>query len=96
MADGGRSNADIAMRLGALMEALNLNQTGFANLVGISQPALNNYIKALRRPDLDVAIMIQSKTGVTLDWIYLGNRQGLPARLLEVLPDLSSQGKKAG
>lgn len=96
MADGGRSNEDIAMRLSALMDAMKLNQTSFANLVGISQPALNNYIKALRRPEIDVAIMIQSKTGVTLDWIYLGNRSGLPARLLEILPDLSSQGKKAG
>lgn len=78
------------------MVALKLNQTGFANLVGISQPALNNYIKALRRPDLDVAILIQAKTGVTLDWIYLGNRSGLPARLLEILPDLSDPGEKTG
>lgn len=96
MSDGGRSNHDIAKRLEALMVALKLNQTGFANLVGISQPALNNYIKALRRPDLDVAILIQAKTGVTLDWIYLGNRSGLPARLLEILPDLSDPGEKTG
>lgn len=96
MSDGGRSNHDIAKRLQALMVALKLNQTGFANLVGISQPALNNYIKALRRPDLDVAILIQAKTGVTLDWIYLGNRSGLPARLLEILPDLSDPGEKTG
>lgn len=96
MSDGGRSNKDIARRLEALMVAMKLNQTGFANLVGISQPALNNYIKALRRPDLDVAILIQAKTGVTLDWIYLGNRSGLPARLLEILPDLSDPGEKTG
>lgn len=96
MSDGGRSNHDIAKRLEALMVALKLNQTGFANLVGISQPALNNYIKALRRPDLDVAILIQAKTGVTLDWIYLGIRSGLPARLLEILPDLSGPGEKTG
>lgn len=96
MADGGRSNSDIAMRLRALMTALELNQVGFANLVGISQPALNNYLKGLRRPDLDVAISIQTKTSVTLDWLYLGNRSGLPARLLEKIPDLSNQAEKAG
>ena len=95
MADGGRSNDDIAMRLEALMVALGVNQTAFATLVGISQPALNNYLKALRRPEIDVAIAIQSKTGVTLDWLYLGNRAGLPARLLEVLPDLSDRAKRA-
>ncbi len=77
------------------MAALDLNQVGFAALVGISQPALNNYLKGLRRPDLDVAIAIQSKTGATLDWLYLGARSGLPARLLELLPDLSDQPKKA-
>ncbi len=96
MADGGRSNEDIAMRLNALIAALSLNQSGFAALVGISQPALNNYLKGLRRPDLDVAILIQAKTGITLDWLYLGLRSGLPARLLETLPDLSHHGKKAG
>lgn len=77
------------------MAALSLNQSGFANLIGISQPALNNYLKALRRPEIDVAIAIQSKTGVTLDWLYLGIRSGLPARLLEALPDLSDQPKRA-
>lgn len=94
MADGGRSNSDIAMRLKALLDALNLNQAGFASLVGISQPALNNYLKGIRRPDLDVAISIQSKTGVTLDWLYLGDRSGLPARMLALLPDLSERGQR--
>ena len=78
------------------MTALELNQVGMANLVGISQPALNNYLKALRRPDLDVGISIQAKTGATLDWLYLGDRSGLPARLLEKLPDLSNPAEKVG
>jgi transcriptional regulator with XRE-family HTH domain len=97
MADGGRSNADIAMRLNALMKALDKKQVEFAQLIGISQPALNNYLKALRRPDIDVAITIQSRTGATLDWIYLGDRAGLPVRLASILPELSSQpAEKAG
>lgn len=95
MADGGRSNADIARRISVLMKALGHNQTGFALLLGISQPALNNYLKGLRRPDIDVAITIAQKTSVTLDWIYLGDRSGLPARLLEILPVLSDQKEKA-
>ncbi|QCM05134.1 helix-turn-helix transcriptional regulator [Agrobacterium tumefaciens] len=91
MADGGRTNSDISMRLAALMAALEKKQVDFAALIGISQPALNNYLKGLRRPDIDVAIAIQSKTGATLDWIYLGDRSGLPLRLASVLPDLSAQ-----
>jgi len=89
MADGGKSNDDIAMRIGALMKALGHNQASFAALIGITQPALNNYLKAIRTPDLERAISISSKTGVTLDWLYLGDRSGLPSRMLELLPDLS-------
>jgi transcriptional regulator with XRE-family HTH domain len=96
MADGGRSNADIARRIAALMTALDRNQASFAHLVGVSQPALNNYLKAIRRPDIDVAIQIQSKTGATLDWIYLGDRSGMPGRLLESLPDLADLPEMAG
>jgi transcriptional regulator with XRE-family HTH domain len=89
MADGGRSNADIGRRLVALREALNLNQSAFAQLIEVSQPAVNNYERAIRRPDLDVGIKIQLKTGATLDWLYLGDRSGLSSRLLALLPDLS-------
>lgn len=94
MADGGRSNADIAARLVVLMDALERNQTSFASLLGITPSALNNYLKGLRRPDLDIAITIASKTGVTLDWLYLGDRSGLPSRLLAALPDLSAKSQK--
>lgn len=96
MADGGRSNADIAMRLNALMTALDLKQVGLASLVGVTQPALSNYLKGLRRPEIDVGIAIQAKTGATLDWLYLGDRSGLPSRLLEKLPDLSARPEKVG
>lgn len=45
MTDGGRSNADIARRLQALMTALGRNQSAFAVLVEITQPAMSNYVK---------------------------------------------------
>lgn len=95
MTDGGRTNSDIARRLSVLIEALGHNQTSFATLVGISQPALNNYLKGIRRPDVDVAIAIAIRTGVTLDWLYRGERAGLPSRLLQELPDLSDLSRTA-
>lgn len=93
MTDGGPSNDDIARRLTVLREALKYNQSAFANLIEVSQPAMNNYEAGLRRPALEVAIKIRIKTGVTLDWLYLGQREGLPGRLLSILPDLSQQRK---
>ena len=96
MTDGGRSLTDIARRLEALMATTGRNQSAFAELVGITQPAMSNYLKGFRRPQLDEAIKIASKTGVTLDWIYLGDRSGLPSRLLEALPDMSELGRRVG
>ena len=96
MTDGGRSNQDIARRITALRTALGHNQSAFAALVGVSQPAMNNYESGLRRPDLDVAVKIHQRTGVTLDWLYLGNRSGLPAHLLALLPDVAAVESKAG
>lgn len=78
-----------------LIEALGHNQTSFAMLVGITQPALNNYLKGIRRPDVDVAIAIAIRTGITLDWLYRGERAGLPSRLLQELPDLSAESRTA-
>lgn len=95
MADGGRSLPDIARRIEALRNAFGMKGTEFAAAIGVTQPALSNYEAALRRPDIDVAFRIQARTGVTLDWLYSGDRSGLPRRLLEILPDLSER-EKAG
>lgn len=94
MADGSRTTADIARRLIALREALGYNQVGFAQLVGLSQPALSNYEKGFRRPDYDACLKIKIKTGATRDWILDGDRAGLPQELLMKLPDLSDVARK--
>lgn len=96
MADGGKSLADIGRRLVALREALDMNQTAFGQLTGISQPALANYEKGYRRPEIDKAIQIVNRTGVTLDWIYLGDRSGLPHRLLVLVAEFDADARRAG
>ena len=58
------------------MAALGMKQVEFSSLIGISQPALNNYLKALRRPDIDVAIAIQSRIGVSEHALCI--RLGIP------------------
>lgn len=70
-----------------LYESMGMNQTSFAHLIGVGQSAMSNYQGGTRRPDPDVAITIQMKTGATLDWIYTGERGGLPGNLLQKLPD---------
>lgn len=98
MADGGPSNDDIAMRITALREAMGYKdrggQTGFAKLIEVTQPALNNYESGLRRPDPDVAIRIHAKTGAGMTWLYTGDRVDLAPNLRAIIPDLSRRQQK--
>lgn len=91
MADGGKSLRDIGRRIAVLRESLGMNKTAFSVFIGTTQPAISQYETGVRRPDLNVAMSIRLKTGVTLDWIYEGDRSGLPQRLLNSLPDLSER-----
>jgi DNA-binding XRE family transcriptional regulator len=94
MIDGGTSQADIGRRIEMLMEALGLNQAAFAKRVGMSPPTVANYLAGFRRPEIDKAMQIASKTGATLDWIYLGVRSGLPMHLVEKLPPFAPPAQK--
>lgn len=72
----------IGRRLTATRLALDhTNAAEFAELVGLTPQALNNYETGIRRPNVDQAVKIVQATGVTLDWIYLGDRSGLPHRI---------------
>lgn len=96
MTDGGKSLEDIGRRIVALREALEMNQTGFAQMTGIKQNALANYEAGTRRPDLDQAYKLVAKTGVTLDWVYLGDRSGLPQRLLALIEEFDQAARRVG
>jgi transcriptional regulator with XRE-family HTH domain len=71
----------IGLRLAALRDLTGLKQEPFAEGLGITQPAWNQYEKGRRRITLDVAASVAEKYGVTLDWIYKGEVSGLPIRL---------------
>ena len=75
----------IAIRLQALRAAWGYTghgrQRAFAELMGITPQAWNNYERAGQRIGLDQALLVVRKTGVTLDWIYRGEPAGLPQQL---------------
>lgn len=96
MTDGDRSLRDIGRRIVALREAMGMNQTAFAQLTDIKQNALANYEAGTRRPDLDQAYKLVAKTGVTLDWVYLGDRSGLPHRLLALIEEFDQSASRFG
>ena len=83
---GDRSVGAIAIRLRQLMEAMRLPPAAFARHVGWSPQALNNYLSGTNRLSLDAAFKLRTATGVSLDWIYEGDRAGLPFSLAQSLP----------
>jgi len=88
---------EIGARLVLLRHVLGkVSQAAFAARIDVSPQALSNYEKGFRRPDIDVALRICQRTGVTLDWIYQGNVAGLPLALHGKLSDDLPRGESSG
>ena len=68
-------------RLRLTREALGLSQAELCRRVGFSPAAWNNAETGDNRIGIDNAIELCKATGVTLDWIFLGHRGGLPQKL---------------
>lgn len=76
----------IAERLVAIREAWpQPNQAAFARFLDLTTQKVNNYERAVARPAIEAAMAYVRKTGVTLDYIYRGERGGLPGIWLEKL-----------
>ena len=56
-------------------------QADFARWLGINKQTWGNYEKSGLRPGIDEAQKIAKRTGVTLDWIYMGDPRFLPLSL---------------
>jgi len=75
----------IAERLIALRTLNAPTQTAFCNQVNIQPNTWNQYETAKQRISLDMAIRLSRATGVTLDWIYLGDSTGMPMRYTPII-----------
>lgn len=75
----------IAFRLRTLLKALKprgiTSGVELCRLTGITPQAWANYVAAVSRPQLDQAMKLCRQFGLTLDWIYRGDPQGLPLEL---------------
>lgn len=78
----------IAFRLRSTRLALELSQAELCRLTGIATNTWNQYEKGISRPELDKALILCEKLGITLDWIYRGDPSGLPLRITEKLRPL--------
>ena len=68
-----------------------ISQTDFCDLVGLPLRLWNNGERASSRLGLDSAIQVVERTGVDLDWIYLGRKDGLPSKLAIEISNLEKE-----
>lgn len=85
----------IAERLRLGRTALNLKAAEVCRLTGIKPNAYSNWENGHGRPKLDEARILRRAFGYTLDWIYEGDRSGLPLKLASAIAELESSSSGA-
>ena len=73
-----RSTEYIATRLRQTREVLGLNQREFAMRANLKANRYSQYESGARPLTIDAAQRICDEYGVTLDWLYRGDRSRLP------------------
>jgi transcriptional regulator with XRE-family HTH domain len=91
--DSGRDFASIGARLELLREWRGAKQKDMAAMAGVTPQAWNNWIRGRARPDIEQVWDLCRETGVTSDYIYFGDRSGLPLRFVEWLVSGRDQSK---
>ena len=61
----------IAARIADVMNQMGYNQQQFAKILGITQPAISNYLKG-RIPPAQVLLRLAKLAQVSVDWILTG------------------------
>lgn len=80
----------IGERLKLTREALGLSQGEVCEALGIGQTRWSNWENGERFPAPDVMVNFCSEFGVTMDWIYRGDRAGLRFDLASKLRKMAS------
>ena len=85
-----RKTEDIATRLRHTREALGVNQREFARRVNLKPNRYSQYETGARPLTINAAHRICDEYGVTLDWLYRGDRSRLPHHLAIAIARIES------
>lgn len=78
---------EIGRRITQAREALGLSQVEVCRMIEVGETTWNNWEQGKRRPDPLVMVRFAENYGITLDWVYRGDREGLRGRVLSKLTD---------
>jgi transcriptional regulator with XRE-family HTH domain len=73
----------VGRRLEQSLIAIGKKPAEIARLFGISQQRLSNYITGARPLDIEVAMKLSARFGITLDWLYMGDIRSLPYEIAQ-------------
>lgn len=73
----------VGARLSRAIAALGHKPAHIARTFKISQQRLSNYVNGIRPLDIEIAMMLSARFGITLDWLYMGDIRGLPFELAQ-------------
>lgn len=73
----------VGVRLAQSIVAIGKKPADIARLFQISQQRLSNYINGSRPLDIEIAMKLSARFGITLDWLYLGDIRSLPYELAQ-------------
>ena len=79
---------EVGRRLRLVRLAHGMTAADFCREVGASAKAYSQWENGNRLLDVLVAIRLKECYGVTLDWLYDGDRTRLPARLAALVRDM--------
>jgi transcriptional regulator with XRE-family HTH domain len=65
-----------------------MHPAAMARLVGVSPQAWTNYEREHNKIGLETAVQLRCMTGVTLDYVFLGDRSALPYSLAVAIAKL--------
>lgn len=81
----------IGTRLSHLRRVLGFTQVEMAEKLGMTGPRWANYETGTSRIPVDEALKLVQMIGVSLDWIYYGNRAMLPLHLVEKIDAVAAE-----
>ena len=83
--DQGDSREAVAARLQRVRDILGLNKREFAASIGVTEQTYNPFETGKRDLSLTAAKLIRKRYGVSLEFLYFGNKNDLPHRIAKEL-----------
>lgn len=85
----------VGVRLQQSLVAINKKPAEIARLYKMSQQRLSNYMTGARPLDIELAMNLSGRFGITLEWLYMGDMKSLPYDLAQRIVPIDEEHRHA-